>query len=144
MFARKKKHSPSNSAPSQSQPAHPWSAHTPPSGPVPSPFPRQFYALTTTATATGELFLFGGDTYDGIRNDLYVISTRDFSTTLFQTSGDIPGPRSGHRAVLANTILLILGGETKLHTHNQSNDDDPFYLLNLGASGLFHVKTCSS
>jgi hypothetical protein len=98
MFSsRKKKHSPSNSAPAnglasqtqQSPPLYPWSAHSPPSGQWPSPFPRRFYALSTTATATaGELFLFGGQTHDrSTHNDLYVISIRDFSTTLLQTSG---------------------------------------------------------
>src|SRR6267154_349258 len=58
----------------QSQPLYPspWSAHTPPSAPWPSPFPRDLLALSTTATATGELFLFGGSTHDSTHNDLYV------------------------------------------------------------------------
>jgi hypothetical protein len=156
MSFRKSKHSPSNSAPgldsqsqtshqpqfpteSQSQ-SHPWSAHTPPSGQWPSPFPRRLHALSTTATAAGELFLFGGKTHDRIRNDLYIISTRDFSTTLLQTSGDVPNPRYAHRAVLTSTILLIWGGMTNQNAQYQS-DDDSFYLLNLGTSDLFHVKT---
>jgi hypothetical protein len=157
--SRKNKHSPSNSAPahrlasqsqasqqpqyptkSQSQ-SHPWSAHTPPSGQWPSPFPRRLHALSTTATAAGELFLFGGKTDDRIANDLYMISTRDFSTTLLQTSGDVPNPRYGHRAVLTSTTLLIWGGTTD-STHQ--NDDDSFYLLDLSTSELFHVKTRSS
>ena len=127
----------------QSPPLYPWSAHTPPSGQWPSPFPRRLHALPTTATATGELFLFGGIARDGIHNDLHVISTRDFSTSLLKTSGDVPSPRFAHRAVLTNTTLLIWGGETDLsdqEAQNQSNDDS-FYLLNLGTLHLFHVKT---
>src|SRR6266566_2908794 len=44
----------------QSQPVYPWSAHAPPFGQSPSPFLRHYYALSTSATAAGELFLFGG------------------------------------------------------------------------------------
>ncbi|KAF8492369.1 hypothetical protein F5888DRAFT_909631 [Russula emetica] len=115
----------------QSQP--PWSAHTPPSGRWPSPFPRRFHALSTIATAAGELFLFGGKIHDGIHNDLYVISTRDFSTTLLQTSGNVPNPRYGHCAVLTSTILLIWGGFTNFSDQVMQNQahDDSLYLLNL-------------
>ena len=122
----------------QSQPVYPWSAHTPPSGQCPSPFPRRLHALSTTVTAAGELFLFGGKTYDRMLNDLHVISTRDFSTTLLQTSGDVPSPRSAHCAVLTDTTLLIWGGTTDLgaqNAQNQSNDDS-IYLLNFGTSDL--------
>jgi Kelch motif len=178
MFSRKKKHSPANSVPAnglasqsqasqqlrfptksqshsqspqqtqQSQPLYPWSAHTPPSGRWPSPFPRRLHALSTTATAAGELFLFGGTITPSrvVCNDLFVISTRDFSTTPLQTSGDVPNPRYGHCAVLTSTTLLIWGGRTDFNDQNAQNErnDDAFYLLNLGTSDLFDVKTCSS
>ena len=172
-FFWKKKHSPSNSAPAdrfasqpvqfptteshsqsrsqsppsqqtqQSQPLYlrsHWSAHTPPSGQSPSPFPGYSYALSKNATAAGELFLFGGSTLDGTGNDLYVISTRDFSTTLLKTTGDVPRGRCGPRAVLTSTTLLIWGGTTG----STQTDDDSFYLLDLGTSDFFHVKTRSS
>jgi hypothetical protein len=133
----------------QSQPVSPWSAHAPPSGQSPSPFLRDVHALcslSTSATASGELFLFGGYAHKS-RNDLYVISTQDFSTTLLQTSGDVPSPRYGHRAVLTSTTLLIWGGAARVgvdqNAQNQ-NDYDSFYLLNLSMSDLFHVKTRSS
>src|SRR5580658_5565019 len=75
----------------QPQPVCTWSAHAPKSGPSPSPFPRNKHSLTGIATAAGELFLSGGYEF-GARvqsksGDLYVISTRDFSTTILQTSG---------------------------------------------------------
>src|SRR6267154_4832239 len=168
-FSRKKKHSeaPSTSAPasgllssqllqfptdsqSQSQSPHgkqqpqpicSWSAHAPPLGQSPSPFLRNAHALSTSATAAGELFLFGGyvDKSRSGSNGLYVISTRDFSTSLLQTSGDIPSPRYAHRAVLTKTTLLIWGGWTDFSNQNaqKQGNDDSFYLLNLSTSDLF-------
>jgi Kelch motif len=131
----------------QTQQSHyPWSAHTPSSVRRPSPFPRHLHALSTTATIAGELFLFGGRAHGRECNDLYVISTRYFFTALLQTSGDVPCPRYGHRAVLTSTTLLIWGGRTDfndLNAQDQRNDDS-FYLLNPGSSDLFDVKTCSS
>ncbi|KAF8492374.1 hypothetical protein F5888DRAFT_1637137 [Russula emetica] len=120
----------------QSQPVCPWSAHAPPSGQSSSPFLRQAYALSTSATAAGELFLFGGLEHSSRSpsNDLYVFSSRDFSTPLLPTSGDVPNPRYGHRAVLISTTLLIWGGvrtdSSDQNAQNQSSDDS-FYLLNL-------------
>jgi hypothetical protein len=132
----------------QSQPVFPWSAHAPSSGQSPSPFLRDRHTLSPSATAAGELFLFGGYVYrsKSPSNDLYVFSTRDFSTILLETSGDVPSPRCGHCAVLSNTILLIWGGRADFsgpNVLNQSNDDS-LYLLNLGTSDLFYIKTRSS
>ena len=78
-----------------------------------------------------ELFLFGGFiSGSGATNDLYVISTRDFSVALFQTSGNAPSPRYGHCAVFTTNGLLIWGGVTDMKAHRAS--DDSLYLLNLG------------
>jgi hypothetical protein len=132
----------------RSQPVGPWSAHAPSFGQSPSPFLRNAYALSTSATATGELFLFGGFVHESKSpsNELYVFSTQDFSTTLLQTSGDVPSPRFAHRAVLTSTTLLIWGGCTDFRERNSQDkiNDDSFYLLNLGTPDLFDVKTCSS
>ena len=141
-------HFPTNSQ-SQSHPVSPWSAHSPPSGQFPSPFLRHGHALSTSATAAGELFLSGGFVHGSKSsiNDLYVFSTRDFSTTPLQTSGDVPSPRFAHRAVFTGTTLLIWGGMKNLfseeNAQNQKNDDS-FYLLNLGMLDHYHVKTRSS
>ena len=121
----------------QSQPIHPWSAHTPAfRQSPPSTFPRNSHALSPTATAAGELFLFGGYVYSAssTSNDLYVISTQDFSITPLQSSGDVPSPRYGHRAVFTNTTLLIWGGIQSIN--DQSAPDNSLYLLNLGTSDL--------
>jgi hypothetical protein len=126
----------------QSQPVGPWSAHIPPPGKWPSPLPRYCHAISTTTTAAGELFLFGGASNGRPRRDLHVISTRDFSTTLLKTSGDGPGTRSGHRVIFTSTILLIWGNWGGGKDVKKSGDS--FYLLNLGTSDLFHVNTYSS
>ena len=143
-FSRKEKHS---RAP-RSQPVYRWSAHSPPLGQSPSPFPRSYHTLSTSATAAGELYLFGGYVHGSKTpsNDLYVISTRDFSTTLLQTSGEVPSPRFGHTAVVTGTTLLIWGGKTDFSDQNAESpsNDDSFYLLDLGTSDPFHVKTRSS
>jgi Kelch motif len=121
----------------QLQPVCTWSAHAPQSGPSPSPFPRDRHSLTATATAAGELFLFGGYLPDcASSSDLYVFSTRDFSTTLLQTSGEpeVPTPRYAHGSVLIGTTLLICGGKT--NSHESVPNDDSLYLLNLGTSDL--------
>ena len=131
----------------QSQPVYPWSAHAPPPGQSPSPFLRHAHAYSTSATVAGELFLFGGCAHRprSPSNDLYVFSTQDFSATLLQTSGDVPSPRYGHRAVLAYTTLLIWGGRTDFSEQGAQNaqnrsDDDSLYLLNLGTSVLYDIN----
>jgi len=165
-FSRRKKLSPSNLPPtdgvieqsaqqmpspseSQSPDLYPWSVNplpqnllskdAPPSGPLPSPFPRYGPALPATPTAAGELFLFGGLVRESESNDLYVFSTVDLSATLLQISGDVPSPRVGHAAALANDVLLIWGGDTSVGRQEALNEppDDSLYLLNLGTLGLF-------
>ena len=119
----------------QPQPVCTWSTNVPQSGPSPLPFPRSGHTLTATATAAGELFLFGGWAHGRASSDLYVISTRDFSTTLLQTSGEVPAPRARHGAVLIGTTLLIFGGKTNSGDQHLLNHD-LLYLLNLGTLDL--------
>ena len=162
MFSSKKKHSPSsapaNGLASQSQatqhqqphksqsnpqspqqnhqswPICPWSAHTPSFGQSPSPFPRSSHALSTAPTTPEELFFFGGFVHSSghASNDLYVMSTQDFSTTLLQANGDVPSPRYAHGAVFTSTTLVVWGGMLRKHQCN----DNSLYLLNLGTSDL--------
>ena len=115
-----------------------WSAHASPFGPSPSPFPRSSHAMTATATADGELFLFGGYAQGSARNDLHVFSTWDFSTTLLQTSGEVPSPRTSHGAALASNNLLIWGGITNFKDRNVPDQlqDNSLYVLDLGTSYL--------
>jgi hypothetical protein len=105
-----------------------------PTTPSPSPFPRYGHSLPATATATGELFLFGGLVRETVRNDLYLFSTRDLSATLLQTAGEIPSPRVGHASALVGSVLIVWGGDTKTSSKAKQTDkqDDGLYLLNLG------------
>jgi Galactose oxidase, central domain len=111
-----------------------WSAHVPQSGSSPSPFPRENHTLTASTTTTGELFLFGGSVHGCASSDLYVLSTRDLSTTLLQTSGDVPTPRYSHGAALIGTTLLICGGKMGPGDSVNVPNHDSLYLLNLGTS----------
>jgi hypothetical protein len=122
----------------QPRPVCTWSAHALQSGPSTSPFPRYYHALSTTATAAGELFLFGGYVHYASSDDVHVISTRDFSTTLLQTSGDVPSPRGAHGVALTSTNLLIWGGKMSSSNQNVLNQplDASLRLLNLGTSYL--------
>ncbi|KAL4241731.1 hypothetical protein ABKN59_000783 [Abortiporus biennis] len=134
--------------PQPQRPAYPWSQRrlllpppvtlpkpgvVTPTSPSPSPFPRYGHALPATATATGELFLFGGLVRDTVRNDLYLFSTRDLSATLLQTSGEVPSPRVGHASALVGSVLIVWGGDTKTNNKAKPGDkqDDGLYLLNL-------------
>jgi hypothetical protein len=122
----------------QPRPVCTWFEHAPQSGPLPSPFPRDSYTLTTTAPAAAacEFLLFGGCVPGYVIRDLYVFSTRDFSTTLLQTSGEAPTPRATYGAALIGTTLLICGGVPGFSGQNVLNHDS-LYLLNLGTSDLF-------
>ena len=118
----------------QPQPVCTWSAHTPQSGSSPSPLPRYCPTLTATATAAGELFLFGGRVNYRATGDLYVFSTRDFSTSLLRTGGKVPSPRAIHVAALIGTIFLIYGGLVDRGVFR--NNDNSLFLLDLGTSHL--------
>jgi hypothetical protein len=124
----------------QPAPVCTWSAHAPQSGPSPLPFPRDCHTLTTIATAAGELFLFGGFVQGRASNDLYAFSALDFSTTLLQTSGEVPTPRYAHGAALIGNTLLICGGKTRSGDQNVLNHDS-LYLLDIGTSYILMSST---
>ena len=139
-FSRKKlplNPPPANELPQQPQPVCTWSAHAPPPGPSPFPLPRDSHTLTGTGTGTGDggLLLFGGWAHGRASSDVYAFLTEDFSTTLLQTSGEVPTPRVLHGAAIIGTTLLICGG-TKDLSGDVPLNHDTLYLLNLSTSDL--------
>jgi len=131
------------------QPIYPWSQRklnlnppatlprpgvAPPWAPSPSPFPRHGHALPSTATASGELVLFGGLVREQARNDIHIISTRELSATALQTTGEIPSPRVGHASALVGSILIVWGGDT--NTNNRSGPGEPH------DGGLYQLNLC--
>ena len=104
----------------------------------PSPFPRFGHALSATASAAGELFLFGGFAGGSARNDFYAFSwwelSATLSATLLETSGEVPSPRLRHASTRFGTVLLIWGGATNFNDQDQiiGPYDDSLYMLNIG------------
>ncbi len=123
----------------------------PPGTLSPSPFPRYGLAANSTASATGEVYLFGGLVRESVKNDLYTVHVErvsqppvlatggivpgappppgSVSATLVQTMGEIPPPRVGHATVLVSNVLILWGGDTKVRADDKQ--DEGLYLLNL-------------
>ena len=138
LLTKSQLHSHSLQQKQQSPPMYPWFALAPSLGQSPSPFPRYGHAVSTDANAAGELFLFGGHASMFRSNDLYVFSTRHFSTTLLQTSGETPSLYCSYGVALTSTLLLVWGGWANFSGKNVQNrvHDDSLYLLNLGMLDL--------
>ncbi|KAI0347828.1 galactose oxidase [Trametopsis cervina] len=115
----------------------------PPTTPSPSPFPRYGHAGPAVATATGELYLFGGRVEDSAQNDLYMISTRDAAATLVYTAGDVPSPRVSHAGAVVGSVLVVWGGDTRKRDSTDELDDG-LYLLNLGSGEWTRVSVKGS
>ncbi|KAG9001695.1 Negative regulator of mitotic exit [Tulasnella sp. JGI-2019a] len=140
-----------NSPNPPTRPAYPWAARRLALQPVaslsraaspmasPSPFPRYGHSLPPVASASGELFLFGGLVKEQVKNDLYSFSTRDLSATLIETKGEIPPARVGHASALVSSVLIVWGGDTK--TNDADKQDEGLYLLNLGTREWTRVST---
>ncbi|KDR71309.1 hypothetical protein GALMADRAFT_281901 [Galerina marginata CBS 339.88] len=139
------------------RPAFPWSTKrlnllppnniinfgvAPPTLPSPSPFPRYGHTLPATATANGDLYLFGGLVRESARNDVYIFSTQDNSASLFQTTGEIPSPRLGHACVLVGNTFIVWGGDINTGTSSEPSDrqDNRLYFLNLISQDWFQLE----
>ncbi|KAF9566136.1 hypothetical protein CPC08DRAFT_720114 [Agrocybe pediades] len=135
---------------SRQNPAFPWSARrfnllpaevipkpgiAPPTTPSPSPFPRYGHSLSTTATANGDLFIFGGLVRERARNDVYVYNTNNSTLNLCETNGTVPSPRTGHACALVSNVLIVWGGtESSVDpatTSTKEKLDNTLYFLNL-------------
>lgn len=75
------------------------------------------------------MLIFGGLVQDHVRNDLWSMDVRDCSTMMVQTRGQMPAPRVGHAAAMADRIMLMWGGDTKVSPEDKQ--DESLYLLDL-------------
>ncbi|KAK9702608.1 hypothetical protein K7432_011176 [Basidiobolus ranarum] len=88
-----------------------------------SPFPRQDYSV---CEILDNLYIFAGSIEDVPRNDLVIINSRNLSSKVVETTGEIPCPRSGHTALNVGKHIIIFGGETL-----NSRWDDSLYSFNI-------------
>ncbi|BGP15347.1 hypothetical protein JCM10213_003428 [Rhodosporidiobolus nylandii] len=124
----------------------------------PLPFPRYGHSvnpLAAAASATGDLYIFGGLVQNTVKNDLYVVhcapaassssssagagAAAPLQVALLETRGEVPGPRVGHASVSVGNVLIIWGGDTK--TRPSEAQDNGLYLLNLSTREWTRVKT---
>ena len=117
----------------------------PPGTLSPSPFPRYGHAANTTASSTGDVYLFGGLVRESVKNDLYTVnvsavtqpptkgapgsapgtvSLGGVTATLVQTTGEIPPPRVGHATILVSNVLILWGGDTKVRADDKQDEVD--------------------
>jgi hypothetical protein len=103
-----------------------------------SPFPRYGHAVAPTPTTDGEYILFGGLVEESVlRNDVYALrpTPAQMEIRRVQTTGDIPLPRTGSKAVLRGNVFIVWGGDTRQDASLKDEtfvEDEGVYMLNLG------------
>ena len=116
--------------------SYPWSVrplrlfapNSPPSAAM-NPFPRYGLAVPAFPSHSGHMLIFGGLVHENTQNDLWSMDVRDCSTMQVQTRGQLPSPRVGHAAAMADRIMLMWGGDTKMRVEDKQ--DEGLYLLDL-------------
>ncbi|BFZ55254.1 Kelch repeat-containing protein 3 [Savitreella phatthalungensis] len=99
---------------------------------VPKPAHRINATLTPHPTNRKELFLFGGESYNGtfshFYNDLHVYNA-DRNTWVRYTSKTAPLPRSSHQAVATADGLFVFGGELSSPRGNEFRHFNDLWML---------------
>ena len=67
--------------------------------------------------------------HEHVRNDLWSMDVRDCTTMPVKTKGDSPMARVGHASVIADRIMLVWGGDTKVQ--QTDTQDEGLYILDL-------------
>jgi hypothetical protein len=75
------------------------------------------------------MLIFGGLVHESVRNDLWSMDVRDCTTMTVKTKGDAPMPRVGHAAAIADRIMIVWGGDTKVRPEDAQ--DEGLYILDL-------------
>ncbi|WWC70663.1 uncharacterized protein I206_104614 [Kwoniella pini CBS 10737] len=107
-------------------PYHPQTS--PPSAPQ-SPFPRYGLSVPAFPSHSGHMLIFGGLVHERVRNDLWSMDIRGCETLPVKTKGDAPIPRVGHASAMADRIMIVWGGDTKVNVDDPQ--DEGLYILDL-------------
>jgi hypothetical protein len=75
------------------------------------------------------MLIFGGLVHETVKNDLWSMDVRDCATMPVKSKGDAPIPRVGHASVIADRIMLVWGGDTKVK--QDDTQDEGLYILDL-------------
>ncbi|OCF30994.1 hypothetical protein I316_07401 [Kwoniella heveanensis BCC8398] len=98
-------------------------------GALASPFPRYGLSVPAFPSHSGHMLIFGGLVHERVRNDLWSMDIKNCSTLLVQTRGDAPMPRVGHASAMADRIMIVWGGDTKVNVDDPQ--DEGLYILDL-------------
>ncbi|WRT67696.1 uncharacterized protein IL334_004668 [Kwoniella shivajii] len=101
---------------------------SPPSAPQ-SPFPRYGLSVPAFPSHSGHMLIFGGLVHERVRNDLWSMDIRGCETMPVKTKGDAPIPRVGHSSAMADRIMIVWGGDTKVNVDDPQ--DERLYILDL-------------
>ncbi|WVQ65880.1 uncharacterized protein L199_004058 [Kwoniella botswanensis] len=101
---------------------------SPPSAPQ-SPFPRYGLSVPAFPSHSGHMLIFGGLVHERVRNDLWSMDIRSCETLPVKTKGDAPIPRVGHASAMADRIMIVWGGDTKVNVDDPQ--DEGLYILDL-------------
>ncbi|KAI0545056.1 hypothetical protein F4679DRAFT_489667 [Xylaria curta] len=110
---------------------YPWSQHRLTfTSNVPSPFPRYGAAVNSVSSKEGDVYIMGGLINSStVKGDLWIVEAgSNLACYPLATTGEAPGPRVGHAALLVGNAFIVYGGDTKI----DENDilDETLYLLN--------------
>ncbi|WVQ96869.1 hypothetical protein IAU59_003976 [Kwoniella sp. CBS 9459] len=107
------------------------SPNTPPQaqGVLSSPFPRYGLSVPAFPSHSGHMLIFGGLVHERVRNDLWSMDIKQCETMLVKTRGDAPMPRVGHASAMADRIMIVWGGDTKVNVDDPQ--DEGLYILDL-------------
>ncbi|ORX40151.1 hypothetical protein BD324DRAFT_648753 [Kockovaella imperatae] len=129
MQTRPHSQAPSSSYPWSTRPIRLYTPETDPPTLPQSPFPRYGLSVPAFPSHSGHLLLFGGLVHENVKNDLWSIDVRDCTTSLVRIKGEAPIPRVGHASAIADKIMLVWGGDTKVRPEDAQ--DEGLYILDL-------------
>ncbi|CUS24871.1 LAQU0S21e00342g1_1 [Lachancea quebecensis] len=86
-----------------------------------------------------KLWVFGGDTPQGLINDVFMFDPQLNDWKVMQTSGDKPPPLQEHAAVLYGDLMCVVGGKDEQDVYSNS-----VYFLNLISLKWFKLPSYRS